>query len=219
MAKQKRDTRALSIFDLSTRELRDEIRKRTAAVNVTINQYREAVQAGTEKANRVVEDSIKRMQAASAALNKRSGRIEVPKSRYGEIGLGLSYKTKSELQQQLAGLRRFEERDIYTPGGKARQEEKINKQYQTFKSRYGDISREEYSGMVDTMNIVKHTLKDYGYEDFGGGYARMYVRANEQGRRKFIKYVDKARRESAGKTTEDVLDRVAELLRESGELK
>ena len=72
--------------------------------------------------------------------------------------------------------------------------------------------------MIDTMNIVKNTLKDYGYEDFGGSYARTYTRANKAGKRKFARYVDQARRESSGKTTEDVLDRVAELLRENGEL-
>ena len=72
--------------------------------------------------------------------------------------------------------------------------------------------------MIDTMNIVKNTLKDYGYEDFGGSYARTYTRANKEGKRKFARYVDQARRESSGKTTEDVLDRVAELLRENGEL-
>ena len=36
--------------------------------------------------------------------------------------------------------------------------------------------------------------------------------------RKFTKYVDQAKRESVGKTTEDVLDRVAELLRENNEI-
>lgn len=216
--KQKRDTRSKSVFDLTTRELRDEIRKRTAEVNITISEYRESVRKGIEKANQVVEDSIRKMREASAGISKKTGKVVVPKGRKGEIGLGLTYKTKSELQRQLAGLRRFEEKDIYTPKGKEKWNEKTNKQYETFKNRYGDISREDYDDMIDTMNIVKNTLKDYGYEDFGGSYARTYTRANKEGKRKFARYVDQARRESSGKTTEDVLDRVAELLRENGEL-
>ena len=214
----KRSTENLSVFDLTTRELRAEIRKRTASVNATINEYRNAVQLGIEKANQVVEDSIRKMREAAIDINKQTGKIIEPKGRKGEIGLGLTYKNKSELQRQLAGLRRFEEKDIYTPSGKEKWNEKTNRQYETFKNRYGDISRSEYDDMIDTMNIVKNTLKDYGYEDFGGSYARTYARANKAGKRKFARYVDQARRESSGKTTEDVLDRVAELLRENGEL-
>ena len=214
----KRSTENLSVFDLTTRELRAEIRKRTASVNATINEYRNAVQLGIEKANKVVEDSIRKMREAAIDINKQTGEIIEPKGRKGEIGLGLTYKNKSELQRQLAGLRRFEEKDIYTPSGKEKWNEKTNRQYETFKNRYGDISRSEYEDMIDTMNIVKNTLKDYGYEDFGGSYARTYARANKTGKRKFARYVDQARRESSGKTTEDVLDRVAELLRENGEL-
>lgn len=214
----KRSTENLSVFDLTTRELREEIRKRTASVNATINEYRNAVQLGIEKVNQVVEDSIRKMREAAIDINKQTGEIIEPKGRKGEIGLGLTYKNKSELQRQLAGLRRFEEKDIYTPSGKEKWNEKTNRQYETFKNRYGDISRSEYDDMIDTMNIVKNTLKDYGYEDFGGSYARTYTRANKAGKRKFARYVDQARRESSGKTTEDVLDRVAELLRENGEL-
>lgn len=214
----KRSTENLSVFDLTTRELREEIRKRTASVNATINEYRNAVQLGIEKSNQVVEDSIRKMREASIDINKQTGEIIEPKGRKGEIGLGLTYKNKSELQRQLAGLRRFEEKDIYTPSGKEKWNEKTNRQYETFKNRYGDISRSEYDDMIDTMNIVKNTLKDYGYEDFGGSYARTYTRATKAGKRKFARYVDQARRESSGKTTEDVLDRVAELLRENGEL-
>lgn len=214
----KRSTENLSVFDLTTRELREEIRKRTASVNATINEYRNAVQLGIEKANQVVEDSIRKMREAAIDINKQTGKIIEPKGRKGEIGLGLTYKNKSELQRQLAGLRRFEEKDIYTPSGKEKWNEKTNRQYETFKNRYGDISRNEYDDMIDTMNIIKNTLKDYGYEDFGGSYARTYTRANKAGKRKFARYVDQARRESSGKTTEDVLDRVAELLRENGEL-
>lgn len=228
--KQDVNTKDRSVYDLTTRQLRDEIRKRTAQVNIRIAEYKEAVADGLQKASKVVEEGIRKLKEASAAekIVKRkidgktksvhTGVYYIPKGEKGEIGLGLGYKTKSELQRQLAGLRRFEEKDIETPEGKRNWSDKVEKQYETFKKRYGDLSKEEYEDMIDTMNIVKNTLKDYGYEDFGGGYARMYSNSTKQGRRKFAKYVDQAKRESSGKTTEDVLDRVAELLRENNEL-
>lgn len=224
MSKRKKkepiNTRDESVFDLTTRQLRDEIRKRTATVNIRINEYREAIEEGKQKSNRIVEESIRKMKEASYTFNKETGEIRIPKSKKGEIGLGLTYKTKTELQRQLAGLRRFEERDIETPEGKRKSEEKTERQYKTFTDRYGDMSRDEYEDMIDTMNVVKNTLKDYGYEDYGGSYARTYTKANKEGKRKFARYIDQAKRESAGagQTTEDILDRVAELLRENGEL-
>ena len=217
-----------SVYDMTTRELRKEIRKRTAEINVRIMEYQEAVKQKIKKASKIVERGIERLKEASAfekvVRNKKTGETKhtgiyyVPKGKKGEIGLGLSYKSKAELQKQLAGLRRFETKDIETPQGQKEWSEKTEKQYETFRKRYRDISKEEYEEMIDTMNIVKNTIKDYGYEEFGGGYARAYVNANRQGRRKFAKYVEQAKRESSGKTTEDVLDRVNELLRENGEI-
>lgn len=237
------DTAGKSVYDLTTRELRAEIRKRTASVNVRINEYREAVEEGKMKANKIVESGIRRLQEASSAevvttkkvngkrKTTRTGVYAIPKSKTGEVGLGLSYKSKSELQRQLASLRRFEEKDISTPEGEREWSKKVEQQYETFKQRYGDISKDEYNDMIDTMNIVKNTLKDYGYEDLGGSYARRYVRATEQGKRKFAKYIDKIKRDidaetkeakRLGKkvsfTTEDILDRLSDALRKNKEM-
>lgn len=218
------------IYDMSTRELRKEIRRRTASVNVRIMEYREVVKKGFIKSSKIVEEGIRKLREASSAEKMKrkkvdgkvktihTGKYYIPEGKKGEIGLGLGYKTKSELQRQLAGLRRFEEKDIETPEGQREWSDKVDRQYKTFQQRYGNMSKEDYEDMIDTMNIVKNTLKDYGYEDFGAGYARMYNNANKQGKRKFTKYVDQAKRESVGKTTEDVLDRVAELLRENNEI-
>ncbi len=224
------DTYGKSVYDMSTRELRAEIRKRTAEVNVRISEYREEVRKGSMKENAFLEQNIEHLKRATMAekiAEKRvngkrvkihTGVYEMPKGARGEIGLGLSYKTKGELQKQLASLRRFEKNDFDTPEGKRQWDAKVEKQYETFKERYGDISREDYEDMINTMNVVKNTLKDYGYEDNGTGYARMFNRANKQGKRKFTKYVEQARRESEGKTAEDILDRLAELLRENNEM-
>lgn len=215
---------------MTTRELRQEIKRRTASVNVRIMEYKEAVEKGFQKSSKIVEEGIRKLKEGSTAekvVKKKvngktktihTGLYYTPTGKKGEIGLGLSYKTKSELQRQLAGLKRFEEKDIETPEGQREWSEKVDRQYKTFQKRYGDMSKEDYEDMIDTMNIVKNTLKDYGYEDFGAGYARMYNNANKQGKRKFTKYVDQAKRESVGKTTEDVLDRVAQLLRDNNEI-
>ena len=74
----KRSTENLSVFDLTTRELREEIRKRTASVNATINEYRNAVQLGIEKANQVVENSIRKMREAAIDINKQTGAEQEP---------------------------------------------------------------------------------------------------------------------------------------------
>lgn len=210
-----------SVYDMTTRELRKEIRRRTAEANIRINEYREAIKQGKQKASQFIEKAINRLKQGSAGFNKK-GEYTVPKSRTGEVGVGTSYKRKVELQKQLEGLRRFEKTDMETPEGKRNWNEKTRNQYETFKKRYGDISEDDYEDMVNTMNIVKNTLKDYGYEDNGTGYARLYNKADEQGKRKFARYVEQARNEvSDGKygsrTAEDILDRVAEMLRENRE--
>lgn len=230
------DTFGKSVYDMSTRELRAEIRKRTAEVNVRISEYREEVRKGTMKENSFLEQNIEQLKRSTMAekiaekringkrVKVHTGVYETPKGARGEIGLGLSYKTKGELQKQLASLRRFEKNDFDTPEGKRQWNAKVEKQYNTFKKNYGDISREDYEDMINTMNIVKNTLKDYGYEDNGTGYARMFNKADEQGKKKFNKYVEQAkntaRSKSANKgiTAEDILDRLAEILRENDEL-
>ena len=217
-----------SIYDMSTRELRKEIRRRTAEANIRIAEYREAIQKGTQKASEFIEKTIQNLisnTSYSKPIRNKEGKIEsyqtmTPTSKKGEIGMGTSYKRKAELQKQLEGLRRFEKTDIETPEGKRHWNDKVEQQYKTFKERYGDISRDDYEDMIDTMNIVKNTLKDYGYEDNGTGYARLYNKSNARGKKKFARYVEQARNESAGggKTVEDILDRVADLLRENDEL-
>ena len=227
----KKETVTNDIYDLTTRELRKEIRSKTNIVNIRILEYREKIARGEIKESELVEQSIKQMREATASekvlkrkVNGKNTSIHtgvyvIPEGKRGEIGLGLSYKTKIELQKQLSVLRRFLRNDVDTPEGERQWNKKLEKQYKTFVERYGDINTDEYIEMIDSMNIVKNTLKDYGYEDFGGGYARMYTRANKQGKRKFSKYVEIARKESIGRTTEDILDRVAVLLRENKEMR
>lgn len=210
-----------SVFDMSTRQLRAEIRKRTASVNVRISEYRDAVLKGeyTKGEQEFIETTIESVKTATAFRKSHTDIYYIPKGKKGEIGLGLSTKTKSELQKQLASLRRFEKNDILTPQGKENWSDRVQKQYDTFKERYDEnMTQSEYQDMIDTMNIIKEVMKDYGYEDFGVDYARKYAKANEQGKQKFIKYVEQAKKEKAGSTANEILDRVAELLRENKQI-
>lgn len=178
------------VAEMTTRELRKEIRQVTAQVNVDIAEYRE---------------KGKRVQSTEEMI-ERAQKIAGTKSRRGAIGLGLSRKLKGALQQQLAGLRRLAK--IFTEPKK----EKVEKGYITFKRRFGDISRVEYEDFIDTINIIKSDLEGWGYEDFGGSVAQAYADANEKGKRNFIDYMREATAKSAGGTPEDIIDNLKDIM-------
>ena len=77
----------------TVKDLRSEIRKMTAEVNVRIAEYRE-----TGKSVRAVEQQIKRLQSLSGTKTGKGAR--------GEIGLGLK-KSKLRLEVQKRALRNF----------------------------------------------------------------------------------------------------------------
>lgn len=214
----------MSVYEMTTRELRKHIREKTVEVNRRIKEYRDRIKEGTDKTNVQVEKSINILLESTAAprKNKLTGIKEynIPKGyKGGEIGLGLSYKTKGELQKQLSSLERFEKYDIFTPEGQREWSDKVRKQYETFIDRYNsNMTEEEYEDMINTMNIVKNTIKDYGYEDFGKELARTYAKASKGGKRKFIDYVNKAKQETTGRTVDDLLDYIADSMRKDGYL-
>lgn len=180
------------IHKMTVKELRQEIRNSTYEYNERIKEFRETGESST-----LLYKQIK-------SINKFSN---VKKGKYGEVGTGdLSRKTKAELQTQLNKIQRFLKYDVITPKGKKYSNVAETRSYQTFIKKYGYISESDYEDMWDTMETVKETLKDYGYEDFSGGYAEVYVKADNQKRRNFAKLVAKAKKESRGRTTEDVLD-------------
>lgn len=234
-----------TIYDLSTRELKKQIRKKTASMNVRISEYRESQDTYSKGEQKFIERTISSLKSATAeeviekvtlpsgnTIRVRTGVYRVPKGKRGELGLGLNYKSKAELQKQLQALERFERNDISTPKGKENYTEKVRRQYQTFRNRYApDMSLDDYENMIDTMLVVSNLLKDYGYEDVvqgdgkgnisvGVAVARQYGHADSKGRQKFAKYVEQAVNESKGKgkTAKDIVNRVASLLRENGEV-
>ena len=228
MAKKKeKNGQTTNTSDLSTKQLRSEIRRLTIDVNERIREYREM-----GGATKYFEKMVNRLKYISSYTVKKKiyGEVETVKQvprgyKGGEIGLGTSTKLKSELQQQLSALRNFIEKDEYSPKGVEEFNAKVNRQYETFKERYGEISKEDYLEMIDTMNLVKHALEGWGYGDtntnvhgvhLGASLAGKYVEATEEGRGKFLQYVEQAKKNSKGGSTEDLFDELAEIMKADG---
>lgn len=197
-----------SAYDLNVKELQKAIRYLTPKLNVRIAEYREEIAKGEWEVSEIGNIAIE-------ALKSTAGTRGV----HGEIGLGLKGKNKSQLQKQFQELRRFENKDIFTPEGQREWNAKTEEQYNTFKANYNeDLTKEQYEEMIDTMNVVKHHLKDYGYEDIGAGIARQFAKASGKNKMKFVDIVIKARdtaqaRDSTqGITAEDILDKLNTLL-------
>lgn len=229
--KEKQDAGTQSVFELTTRQLRKEIRRVTLEVNERIRDYR-AEGGNAEYFNRMV-NRLKYVSSHNRKMTIDGEEVvvkTVPRGyKGGEIGLGTSYKLKTELQEQLSALRKFIEKDDYSPQGIEAFNEKTERQYETFVDNYGYITKEEYLEMIDTMNLVKESLKGYGYEDLmatgsmqgfslGASLANKYVEANERGRGTFLQYVEQAKKMSKGGTTEDLFDNLTEIMKTAGVL-
>ena len=181
------------------KELRSEIRKLTAEVNVRIAEYREA-----GKPVRAVEQKIKRLQSLSATKTGKGAR--------GEIGLGLK-KSKLRLEVQKNALRNFLKFDMYSERAK---KEKKSRAQKTFESRYGKMSETEFEQLYDTFDVLRNYLADFGYEAYGSSLAEQFSNANEHGKAKFVDYVRKAKDKSKTGTVEDFIDILAEEMRNDG---
>ena len=197
-----------SVYDLTVKELQKAIRYLTPKLNVRIAEYREEIAKGEWEESTIGNIAIEALKATAGTKGVK-----------GEIGLGLKGKNKSQLQKQFQELRRFENKDIFTPEGQREWNAKTEEQYNTFKANYNeDLTKEQYEEMIDTMNVVKHHLKDYGYEDIGAGIARQFAKTSGKNRMKFVDLVIKARdtaqaRDSnQGITAEDILDKLNTLL-------
>ena len=181
------------------KELRSEIRKLTAEVNVRIAEYRE-----TGKPVRAVERQIKRLQRLAGTKTGTGAR--------GEIGLGLK-KSKILLEVQKNALRNFLKFDMYSE--KAKQEKKSRSQI-TFEERYGKMSEIEFDQLYDTFDVLRNYLADFGYEAYGASLTEQYANANEHGKLKFADYVRIAKEKSKTGTIEDFIDVLAEEMRNDG---
>lgn len=181
------------------KELRSEIRKLTAEVNVRIAEYRE-----TGKSVRAVEQQIKKLQSLSGT---KTGKGEC-----GEIGLGLK-KSKLRLELQKRSLRNFLKFDMYSERAK---KDKKSRAQKTFESRYGEMTEVDFDQLYDTFDILRNYLSDFGYEALGPSLAEQFSNANEHGKAKFVDYVRRAKEKSKTGTVEDFIDNLAEEMRNDG---
>ena len=181
------------------KELRSEIKKLTAEVNVRIAEYREI-----GKPVRAVEQQIKRLQGLSGTKTGKGAR--------GEIGLGLK-KSKLRLEVQKNALRNFLKFDMYSE--KAKKEEKSRSQ-KVFEKRYGKMSKSDFEQLFDTFDVLRNYLADFGYEASGPSLAEQYASANKKGKLKFVDYVRIAKEKSKTGTIEDFIDVLAEEMRNDG---
>ena len=181
------------------KELRSEIKKLTAEVNVRIAEYREI-----GKPVRAVEQQIKRLQDLSGTKTGKGAR--------GEIGLGLK-KSKLRLEVQKNALRNFLKFDMYSE--KAKKEEKSRSQ-KVFEKRYGKMSKSDFEQLFDTFDVLRNYLADFGYEASGPSLAEQYASANKKGKLKFVDYVRIAKEKSKTGTIEDFIDVLAEEMRNDG---
>lgn len=181
------------------KELRSEIRKLTAEVNVRIAEYRE-----TGKSVRAVEQQIKRLQSLSSTKTGKGAR--------GEIGLGLK-KSKLRLEVQKNALRNFLKFDMYSERAK---KEKKSRSQKTFESRYGEMTEIEFDQLYDTFDVLRNYLSDFGYEALGSSLSEQFANANEHGKLKFVDYVMRAKKKCKSGTVEDFIDILAEEMRNDG---
>lgn len=181
------------------KELRSEIRKLTAEVNVRIAEYREM-----GKPVRAVEQQIKRLQSLSGTKTGKGAR--------GDIGLGLK-KSKLRLELQKNALRNFLKFDMYSEKAKKKKKSRAQK---TFESRYGKMTKVDFDQLYDTFDILRNYLSDFGYEALGPSLAEQFSNANEHGKAKFVDYVRRAKEKSKTGTVEDFIDVLAEEMRNDG---
>lgn len=191
-----------NLYNLTTRELKKQIREKTKEVNARVFEYRLSGES-----HNIIETEIRKLKSYAGTTPKKY-----------EIGVGnLSKRHKSELQRQLAGLERFIAKDVYTPAGLEEHDLLVQKQYETFVKRYADetFTREDYTYFVDTMNVIKNVTKNYGYENYGKELAEMYGKANTNQRQKFVDYVQIAVKQAKGTalTPEDIIDNINEMMK------
>lgn len=205
-------------YKLGKKELQREIRLKTKEVNYRLKSYNEAIEKGEKERVPQVEDYIQRMKENSMYKNKKGEKV-IPKSKDGEIALGLTNKNKASLQLQLFTLKRFLQGDVFTPVAEKELDEQHERAYQTFiRNRGAYMTRAEYDEAIDMMNTVKFLTKGYGYEGEGGGFADLYVNGNEKGRKNFISYVEEAKKLSKGHDVDYFRDKIAELMQEDNAL-
>ena len=135
----------------------------------------------------------------------------------GEVGLGLKYKTKAQLEKQLNRLEGFIAKDVYSERGKeAYNEYRYDRSRSTFNARYGYMSESDFRELYDTFDVLRNELQDYGYEDLGASLAQQFQQTTNKA--KFADYVLNVAKHNKGISSETFIDILSNKLREEGAL-
>ena len=134
--------------------LKEEIRKATQEVN---KRFYEAKQGG--KSNKQLNKWIARLRYFGSKPSI------VGKNRGEEIGLGFRGKKKVDLERQLSELNRVIEKDIWTPKGRKKEDERHDQAYRTFSEMHPNWSRDKYNDFVQLLGTApSELLQAFGYE-------------------------------------------------------
>ena len=195
------------VIDLTTRELREEIRYLTNQANIKIFEYRQDVASGKIKESKVGEILINQLKKSGG-----SGRL----SRGEEIGKHLTYKTKNQLQIQLTKLRRFNDREDFTSDYYKKQEKIFDKSYKTFNENHkgNKLSKDDYKQFIDMVQDIKQVLPEGIYEDTTQTLSDLYKQSRPDKKQNFSDIVFEVYNDTKGQglSTEDLLDSIAERL-------
>lgn len=187
---------------MTVKQLQNAIREKTAEANIRIAEYRES-----GKSIRVYEKEIGYLK--QYAGTKTGAR--------GEVGLGLKYKTKVQLEKQLNRLEGFIAKDVYSDRGKeAYNEDRYDSSRSTFNARYGYMSETDFRELYDTFDVLRNELKDYGYEDLGASLAQQFQQTTNKP--KFADYVLNVAKHNKGISSETFIDILSNKLKEEGAL-
>lgn len=169
----------------TVKELKQFIRAETKQINFDLYSMYEA----GKKPTKAVLREREKLVLLGTGKETKSG-----------IGLGLSYKKKSELIQQARALKDFERIDYESPTAKRKYNEQIDKAYKKYykkKTSTGEtkLSKSEYVNFVEMLGAVgDKVLQEFGYESI----SEEYKRSSGKQRTKFLQAMIKVRDNLAG---------------------
>lgn len=191
----------------TVRQLKEELRRLTRAVNIKIAEYRAT--HGSE--DEIFSKIVNRLKMNSGVLRGYEG---------GEIGLGIKGKRKEDLERQVIELERFESKEWFSSKAASRLDGRHKKAYITFVKNHGYVSEEEWEAYVTILGTMYSYLASYGYEAIEGSMANLFVNANTKGRIKMGAYILDTGRELRGKgaTPEQFIDTLTSKMLDDGVL-
>ena len=191
----------------TVKQLKEEIRRLTRAVNIRIAEYRAEHESVDEIFTRVID----KLKLNSGVDRGYEG---------GEIGIGVSGKKKSDLERQVAELERFEAKEWFSPDAFSKLEGRFKQSYDTFVKNHGQISEDEWEAYVTMLGTMQTYLAGYGYENIEGSMANLFVDTDPKHKHRMPHYVRKAGRELRGKgaTPEDFMETLTGIMLEDGAL-